>query len=283
MSRGWALWVLGWKGQRSRSQCIDNWKWFMLHNCFPFSPIIMKIHTKTSHESRMSPMGFGVKRSKVKVTMQCLLKMVYVAKFLSHHTKTPHEVRTCRMDFGVKRSKVKVTMHWLLNGLCCIIAFPFHLSSWNFIQRLPMSRGWALWVLGWKGQRSRSQCIDYSKWFLVHNCFRFTSAFIKLHAHIPSESRICPNDIGIKAWRVWIGHRGGYFVPLGQPHSSLNIRTLYLFYRTYRQGMHDLKVWPDVEADPSSQSKTPGRTKDHNDLMSKLAKVCKDSGNNKGP
>ena len=37
--------------------------------------------------------------------------------------------------------------------------------------------------------------------------------------------------------------------------------------------MHDLKVWPNVEADPSSQSTTPGKTKDSNDQMSRLAKV----------
>ena len=45
------------------------------------------------------------------------------------------------------------------------------------------------------------------------------------------------------------------------------------FCRAFRQGMHDLKVWPNVEADPSSQSTTPGKTKDSNDQMSRLAKV----------
>ncbi|KAK3098684.1 hypothetical protein FSP39_021968 [Pinctada imbricata] len=53
--------------------------------------------------------------------------------------------------------------------------------------------------------------------------------------------------------------------------------TLQLFGKrgTYRQGMHDLKVWPKVEADPSTTSQTPGKTKDSNDLMSKLAKLSK--------
>ena len=45
--------------QMSRSQCIDFWKWFVLHNCIPFTPIIMKLHTKTSHQSRMFPIDFG--------------------------------------------------------------------------------------------------------------------------------------------------------------------------------------------------------------------------------
>ena len=44
-------------------------------------------------------------------------------------------------------------------------------------------------------------------------------------------------------------------------------------FRAFRQGMHDLKVWPNVEADPTSQSTTPGKTKDSNDQMSRLAKV----------
>ena len=37
--------------------------------------------------------------------------------------------------------------------------------------------------------------------------------------------------------------------------------------------MHDLKVWPDVEADPVNQSTTPGKSRDSGDQMSRLAKV----------
>ena len=51
-------------------------KWFQAHNCFPFTPIFMKIHMQSPHESSMDPMDFRVKSSKVKVTMQGLLKMV---------------------------------------------------------------------------------------------------------------------------------------------------------------------------------------------------------------
>ena len=76
MSQVCALWNLGSKGQRSRSQCKDYWKWFLVHNCFPFTPIFMKLHMQSPHESSMDPMDFGVKRSKVKVTMQGLLKKV---------------------------------------------------------------------------------------------------------------------------------------------------------------------------------------------------------------
>ena len=59
--------------QRSRSQCINYWKWFPAHNCFPFKPIIMKLHIQTPHEARMCPIDFEVKRSKVKVTMEILI------------------------------------------------------------------------------------------------------------------------------------------------------------------------------------------------------------------
>ena len=43
----------------------------------------------------------------------------------------------------------------------------------------------------------------------------------------------------------------------------------------FRQGMHDLKVWPNVEADGSEPTKTPGRTSStvSEDQMSRLAKV----------
>ena len=79
--------------QRSRSQCINYWKWFPAHHCCPFTPIIMKLHMQTPHESRMCPIDFEVKRSKVKVTMHKLLKMVSGASLLSlytYHHETSH-------------------------------------------------------------------------------------------------------------------------------------------------------------------------------------------------
>ena len=84
------------------------------------------------------------------------------------------------------------------NGLCRIISFSLHLSSWNFTHRLPMSRGCALFILGSKGQRSRSQCIDYRKWFMLHNFFPFTPIIMKLHTQTPHESRMCPIYFGVK-------------------------------------------------------------------------------------
>ena len=93
MSLGCALYIFGSKCQRSRSQCTYYRKWFMLHNWFPFTPIIMKLHTQTLHESRMCPIDFGVKRSKVKVTMHWLLQIVIGALLLSlytYHLETSH-------------------------------------------------------------------------------------------------------------------------------------------------------------------------------------------------
>ena len=39
---------------------------FPAHNCFPFTPIIMKLHMQTPHEARMCPIDFEVKGQKVK-------------------------------------------------------------------------------------------------------------------------------------------------------------------------------------------------------------------------
>ena len=70
MSQGCALLILGSKGQRSRSWRMVIWKWF------PDDMVIMKLHTLTHHESRMCPIDFEVKRSKVKVMAHGYLKMV---------------------------------------------------------------------------------------------------------------------------------------------------------------------------------------------------------------
>ena len=76
MSQGCALLILGSKGQRSRSWINDVWKWFPDHNWLCNPPMIMKLHTLAPNESRMCPIDFGVKRSKVKVMDYRCLKMV---------------------------------------------------------------------------------------------------------------------------------------------------------------------------------------------------------------
>ena len=103
----------------------DNW----LCN----QPMIMKLHTLAPHESRMCPIDFGVKRSKVKVMAHGYLKMVHrnngcrfefvgvggglcnasaiLSMIMKLHTLTHHESRMRPIDFEVKRSKVKVMAH----------------------------------------------------------------------------------------------------------------------------------------------------------------------------
>lgn len=44
----------------------------------------------------------------------------------------------------------------------------------------------------------------------------------------------------------------------------------------FREGMFDLKVWPDAEADPSEETTTPGKGKEsHDHQMQRLAKLAK--------
>ena len=62
--------------------------------------------------------------------------------------------------------------------------------------KTPMGPGCALLISGSKGQGHNALIIENG--FFVHNRFPFTSAIIKLHTQILSESRICPNAIGEK-------------------------------------------------------------------------------------
>ncbi|EDO27688.1 predicted protein [Nematostella vectensis] len=50
---------------------------------------------------------------------------------------------------------------------------------------------------------------------------------------------------------------------------------LVYFLSTLRHGMHDLKVWPGVEADGKMPTSTPGKTTATEDQMNRLAKLSK--------
>ena len=63
------------KGQGHNARITENGFW-RITDRIPFTPILMKLHMQSPHESSMDPMDFGVKSSKVKVTMQRLLKKV---------------------------------------------------------------------------------------------------------------------------------------------------------------------------------------------------------------
>ena len=184
MSQVCALWNLGSKGQRSRSQCKDYWKWFPAHNCFRFTPILMKLHMQSPHESNMDPMYSGVKRSRSQCKdywkwFQAHNCFPFTPIFIKLHMQSPYESNMDPMKFWGQKVKgqghnARITE----NGFKRVTASPLHLSSWNFTCSLPMSQVWALWTLGSKGQRSRSQYKYYWKWFLAHNCFRFTPIFM---------------------------------------------------------------------------------------------------------
>ena len=88
------------------------------------------------------------------------------------------------------------------NGLCPVIAFPLHLNIKLHI-KMPVE---LMCHVDFRVKQSRSQCNDYWKKFLEHNCFPFTSAIIKHRTQIPSESRICSNDNRVKYQRVFVRH-----------------------------------------------------------------------------
>ena len=55
-----------------------------------------------------------------------------------------------------------------------------------------------------------------------------------------------------------------------------SLRSCHFVYlsSTLRQGIHDLRVWPGVEADMNDPMKTPGKQgNSSDDVMDKLAKV----------
>ena len=133
------------------------------HSCFTslytFILIIMKLHTKTPHESRMCPSDSWVQRSRSKcidnrnwfLLHNCLpfthIGIIMKLKFL--YTRTPKdlkELRMCHIDFGVQRSRSQCIddRNWFMLHTC--LGYLLHLLSCNFIQRLPMSQGCALLI-----------------------------------------------------------------------------------------------------------------------------------------
>ena len=123
----------------------------------------MKLHTLTHHESRMRPIDFEVKRSKVKV-----------------------------MAHG-----------YFENGLRTITDSVINQWSWNFIHLLTMSQGCALLILRSKGQRSRSWRMVIWKWFPDDNWLYNQPMIMKLHTLTHHESRMRPIDFEVQRSRSW--------------------------------------------------------------------------------
>ncbi|ESP05458.1 hypothetical protein LOTGIDRAFT_181298 [Lottia gigantea] len=74
----------------------------------------------------------------------------------------------------------------------------------------------------------------------------------------------------VLALTIWDIYGTNKYIPVGGT-------TMNLFGKrgTFAQGMHDLRVWPKVKADPSRVTTTPGKVKDPADQMSRLAKLSK--------
>ena len=188
----------------------------MSHNLFPFTSI-MKRKTNTPHKSRMCPMDFGVKRSKVKVTIHWLLNTINVAYLLPlyiYHHETSHKESPWLegVPYGCRGPKVKVTMQdywkWFLLHSC----FPFTPIIMKLHTKNPLERRVCRIGVWFKRSKVKVTMHWLLKMFLAHNCFSFTSTIIKLLAHIPYESRICLYDIGVKnlGSLIWIGCCVGY-------------------------------------------------------------------------
>ena len=164
-----ALWNLGSKGQRSRSQCKDYWKWFLAHNCFPFKTSLYETSHAVSPWVEYGP--YGLKGQKVKgqghnarITENGFLRITASPLHLSWWNFTCSLPMSRVWTLWTLGQKVKGQGHnarITKKGFWRITASPLHLSWWNFTCSLPMSWVWTLWTLGSKGQRSRSQCKDY--------------------------------------------------------------------------------------------------------------------------
>ena len=193
MSQGCALLILRSKGQRSRSWRMVIWKWFPDDNWLCNQPMIMKLHTLTHHESRMRPIDFEVKRSKVKVMAHGYL--VKPEGTIGLHSVCPSVCLS--VSLSVRHTSFRTITDSVI-----------HLWSWNFIHLLPMSQGCALLILGSKGQRSRSWRMVIWKWFPDDNWLCNQPMIMKLHTLTHHESRMCPIDFEVKRSKVKVMAHG---------------------------------------------------------------------------
>ena len=101
MSQGYVKKISRSNGWSSRSQCVDYWKLFLVHNCFPFKPPVMKLYTETLDKSRVCPINFGTKCQSSR--SQCIDYWKWILKYncfsfasisiMKLHTQTPHKSR----------------------------------------------------------------------------------------------------------------------------------------------------------------------------------------------
>ena len=209
MSQRWALLTSGSKGQRSRSKFIDFWKWLMSHNCFPFTPIIMTLHTKTPLEWRVCLMGVRVKRSKVKVTMQWLLFFVahncfpFTSAIIKLHAQIPCESRIC-LILGFKKVE---SLNWLPRGVFVPLGQP-HSSSFGWVIKLP---GWVtshlLLTRGWVKNFENSRALtEINKSWIYSNDVLLDMLFVvSYYGTLVAQMRVTRLSIFLRyCGNIWI-------------------------------------------------------------------------------
>ena len=158
MSRGCALLILGSKGQRTRSQCIDYWKRCISHNCYPFTLIIMKLHTQTHMSWWFVILILGSKGQRSR--KQCMNYRKYLCRIIaiplhlsSRNFTHSHFLWVEDVPYWFWGQKVKGQGHNALiteKGVCRKIAIPLQLSSWNFTHRPPWVEDLPYWFWGAK-------------------------------------------------------------------------------------------------------------------------------------
>uniref|UniRef100_A0A672S7L1 Phosphatidylinositol 3-kinase catalytic subunit type 3 n=1 Tax=Sinocyclocheilus grahami TaxID=75366 RepID=A0A672S7L1_SINGR len=107
---------------------------------------------------------------------------------------------------------------------------------------------------------------------MFHNITVFFCIFDQINASLMSiRSPDLPQSAQVTL-TVWDVYGPGRATPVGG-----TTVTLFGKYGMFRQGMHDLKVWPGVEGDGSEPTSTPGRTSSTlaEDQMGRLAKLTK--------
>uniref|UniRef100_A0A673JR72 Phosphatidylinositol 3-kinase catalytic subunit type 3 n=1 Tax=Sinocyclocheilus rhinocerous TaxID=307959 RepID=A0A673JR72_9TELE len=113
--------------------------------------------------------------------------------------------------------------------------------------------------------------------WLFHICFVTLLLLSSLHLswnewlRLPVKYPDLPQSAQVTL-TVWDVYGPGQATPVGG-----TTVTLFGKYGMFRQGMHDLKVWPGVEGDGSEPTSTPGRTSSTlaEDQMGRLAKLTK--------
>ena len=127
--------------KRSRSQFIDFWKWLMSHNCFPFTPIIMKLTQRLQWSGGCALWVSGSKgqRSMSQCSDYCFFVahncFPFTSAIIKLHAQIPCESRICLTDIGAKNVE---SLNWLPRGVFVPLGQPH--SSFSLFLSVFLSR-----------------------------------------------------------------------------------------------------------------------------------------------